>query len=145
MATITQDHYLPDGLPAPVSSVDGLDDEYWAAANRGEIAVQKCNACGNFQATEWICHKCHSFDLGWQTVSPRGRIYSWERVWYPVHPALKDACPYMVVLVELPEADNVRVVGNLLGDPMQQVIIGSEVEAVFEDHGDYKLIQWQTV
>ena len=35
----------------------------------------------------------------------------------PVHPALKDAGPYIAVLVELPDADNVRMIGNLLGDP----------------------------
>jgi uncharacterized OB-fold protein len=41
----------------------------------------------------------------------------------------------------------VRMVGNLLGDPKQEVRIGAEVEAVYEDHPDHKftLIQWQTV
>jgi len=80
-------------------------------------------------------------------VSGKGRIYSWERVWHPVHPALKDACPYMVVLVELPDAGNVRMVGNLLGDPMEEVVIGSDVEAVFEDHpdADVTLVQWRRV
>jgi len=143
--TTTTEYYLPEGLPAPTPSVDGLDAEFWEAAKRHELVIQKCARCGNFQAPEWICYKCHSFDLTWEKVTPRGRIYSWERVWHPVHPALKNACPYLVVLVELPEAGNVRLVGNLLGDPQQQVTIGTEVEAVFEDHGDYTLIQWRTV
>ena len=47
----------------------------------------------------------------------QGRIYSWERPWHPVHPALKGHGPYIVVLVELPDAGNVRMLGNLLGDP----------------------------
>ena len=54
-------------------------------------------------------------------AAPRGVIYSYERVWHPVHPALKDQGPYLVVLVELPQADGVRLVGNLLGDPRAQV------------------------
>jgi len=85
--------------------------------------------------------------MGWHKVSGRGRIYSWERVWHPVHPALKDACPYMVVLVELPEAGNVRMVGNLLGNAEDPVVIGTEVEAVFEDHPDagVALVQWRRV
>jgi hypothetical protein len=41
------------------------------------------------------------------------------------------------------------MVGNLLGDPEQGVVIGSDVEAVFEDHegpGEpYTLVQWKTV
>ncbi len=137
--------YLPAGLPQPAPAVDGLDTEFWAATRRHELVVQKCNACGGFQfGPEWVCHHCHSFDLGWQRVSGNGRIYSWERVWHPVHPALKNACPYLVVLVELPDAGNVRMPGNLLGDPLQPIIIGSAVEAVFEDHdGSETLVQWR--
>lgn len=140
--------YLPAGMPLPAPSPDGLDTAFWEAARRHELVVQKCNNCGGFQfGPEWICHRCRSFDLGWERVSGRGRIYSWERVWHPVHPALKNACPYLVVLVELPDADNVRMVGNLLGDPLQPVEIGSEVEAVYEDHPDQQvtLVQWRTV
>ena len=40
------------------------------------------------------------------------------------------------------------MVGNLLGDAMQDVIVGSEVEAVFEDHAGenpYTLVQWTRV
>jgi uncharacterized OB-fold protein len=55
--------------------------------------------------------------------------------------------PYIAVLVELPHADGVRMVGNLLGDPTQEVVIGTEVEGVFEHHGDsdppYSLLQWR--
>ena len=110
--------YLPAGMPAPEATRDGLDREFWEAANRHELVVQKCNSCGTFQfGPEWICHKCHTLDVGWHRVSGRGRVYSWERVWHPAHPALKSACPYIVVVVELPDAGNVRMVGNLLGDP----------------------------
>jgi uncharacterized OB-fold protein len=37
------------------------------------------------------------------------------------------------------------LVGNLLGDPEQEVHIGAEVEAVFEDHPEHEftLIQWR--
>ena len=142
--------YLPAGLPAPAPAVDGLGAEFWEAAKRHELVVQRCNACSGFQwGPEWICHQCHSFDVGWARVSGRGRIFSWERVWHPVHPALREGVPYLVVLVELPDAGNVRMVGNLLGDPRQDVVIGAEIEAVFEDHGEgeeaYTLVQWRPV
>jgi uncharacterized OB-fold protein len=85
--------------------------------------------------------------MDWHKVSGRGRIYSWERPWHPVHPALKGHGPYIAVLVELPDAGNVRMVGNLLGDPQQDVRIGADVEAVFEPHDDAKppftLVQWK--
>jgi hypothetical protein len=41
------------------------------------------------------------------------------------------------------------MLGNLLGDPHQEVTIGSEVQAVFEPHDDaappFTLVQWKTV
>jgi uncharacterized OB-fold protein len=55
-----------------------------------------------------------------------------------VHPALNGHGPYVVVLAELPDAGNVRMLGNLLGDPKQEVRIGAEVEAAFEPHDDAK-------
>ena len=65
---------------------------------------------------------------------------------HPVHPALREHGPYVVVLVELPEAGKVRVVGNLLGDPHQDVRIGAAVRGVFEHHADagrpFALLQW---
>jgi uncharacterized OB-fold protein len=113
-----------------------------------EGRVQRDPATGAFQwPPQWIGQDSHSFDLDWVDVEPRGVIYSWERVWHPVHPVLAEACPYVVVLVELPHADGVRMVGNLHGDPTAPVPIGAEVDAVFEDHFDgeppYTLVQWQ--
>jgi uncharacterized OB-fold protein len=64
-----------------------------------------------------------------------------------VHPALQDHGPYIVVLVELPEAGNVRMLGNLLGESRQDVQIGAQVEAVFEPHDEatppFTLVQWR--
>jgi uncharacterized OB-fold protein len=140
--------YLPSGLPAPAPAADGLDTEFWDATRRHELVVQRCNACHSFQwGPEWICHNCRSSDVGWERVSGRARIYSWARSWHPIHPALAKAVPYLVVLVELSDAGDVRMMGNLLGDPMQDVVIGRDVQAVFEDHADQgvTLVQWRTV
>jgi len=64
-----------------------------------------------------------------------------------VHPALKDQGPYLVVLVEFPDADGIRMVGNLLGDPQQEVSIGADVVRVFEHHREadppFTLLQWR--
>ena len=140
--------YLPPGLPVPVAESDGIPAPYWAGLREGRLLVQRCTRCGTWQfAPECICHRCHAFDPAWVEVPPQGRIYSWERVWHPVHPALKDRCPYLAVLVELPQAGNVRMVGNLLGDPLQEVRIGAGVIGVFEHHADasppFSLLQWR--
>jgi len=140
--------YLPPGLPIPVPEANGLSKPFWEGLTEGVIRVQRNPRTGAFQwPAQWIAWDDHGFDLDWVEVAPRGPIYSWTRVWHPVHPALKDACPYIVVVVELPHAGNVRMLGNLLGDPRQDVVIGAPVEAVFEHHPDaqppYSLLQWR--
>jgi len=141
--------YLPEGLPQPAPTEDGLDAPFWEALTRHELCIQHCAACGAYQwEPEWICHACQSADLEWAVVPPRGRIYSWTRAWYPVHSALLHReRPYLVVLIELPEAGDVRIAGNLLGDPFQDVASGANVEGVFEDHaqGNYTLLQWRVI
>ena len=137
---------LPAGLPAP--GVEPLSAPYWAGTRAGKLIVQRCTACGRHQwGPEWICHRCHAFDLGWAEVAPRGRIWSWERPHHPVHPALTGHTPYTIVLVELAHADGIRMVGNLLCGPTDPVTIGAEVEAVFEPHDEatppYTLVQWR--
>ena len=141
--------YLPAGLPAPAADV-GVAAPYWAGLRERVLRVQRCAACGTWQfGGEWLCHNCHAWDPDWVEVLPQGRIYSWERVWHPVHPALKDHGPYLAVVVELPQAGGLRMLGNLLGDPLQPVAIGAEVVGEFEAHAGsdavppYGLLQWR--
>ena len=140
-------HYLHEGLPQPIPNA--LDEPFWLGLRNDVLNLQRCRGCGKFQwGPEWLCHRCHSFDLGFEEVAATGLIYSYERVWHPVHPALKDQGAYLIVLIELPQADNVRVVGNLLGDPRQNVDIGAAVSGVFEhhagadSHAGFTLLQW---
>ena len=140
--------YLPVGLPIPVAEPDGLSAPFWAGLREERLRVQRCSRCRTWQfGPEWICHQCHAFDPEWVEVPAEGRIYSWERVWHPVHPVLQDRCPYLAVVVELPHAGSVRLVGNLLGDAQQEVRIGAEVAGVYEHHPEasppYSLLQWR--
>lgn len=140
--------YLHPGLPAPAPARDGLDAPFWEALAEGRLVAQRCRSCRGWQwGPEWICHRCLGDDLAFERLDSDPRIYSYERVWHPVHPALKDQGPYLVVLVEFPEADGIRMVGNLLGDPERAVPIGAHVDPVFEHHRDadpsFTLLQWQ--
>ena len=140
--------YLPPGLPIPVAEANGLSKPFWDGLRNETIMVQRNARTKVYQfPPQWICHDTQTFDVEWVATEPRGVIYSWTRVWHPVHPAVKTACPYIVVVVELPQAGRVRMLGNLLGDPRQTVEIGTLVEAVFEHHNDtdppFTLLQWR--
>ncbi len=141
-------HYLPEGLPIPVPESDGLSAPHWAGLRQNTLRLQRCRKCATWQwGPEWLCHACHSFEVDWETVEPKGKIYSWTRVWHPTHAVLNDRGPYIVVVVELPHADGVRVIGNLLGDAQQPVNIGADVVGVFEQHDSaepaYALLHWK--
>lgn len=140
--------YLPEGLPVPVAESDGIAEPFWSGLREGRLRVQRCASCSTWQfGPECLCHHCHTFDPAWVDVPADGVIYSWERAWHPVHPALRDCGPYLAVLVELPQAGRVRLVGNLLGDPAQEVRIGAAVRGHYEHHPDaavpYSLLQWR--
>ena len=143
-------HVLSVPLPAPVPSPDGLDTPYWEGTRAHELRVQRCGHCGTHRwAPEWICHACHSFAIEWDTVAPTGILFASQRVWHPVTPTLADALPYVNVLVELPQAGGVRMLGNHAGDPHVDLTIGTAMDAVFEDHDDaevpYTLVHWRPV
>ena len=145
--------YLPDVLPVPEADADGLQAPFWAGLMREELLIQRCRACRTWIFTpEWICHNCHGFDLDWTPVEPAGVIFSWTRLWHPVLPALAAHLPYLAVVVELPQAGGVRLIGNLLGDASRPVEIGASVRGMFEHHGPgaeetarppFTLLQWQ--
>ena len=139
------DYYLNPGLAQPAATP--LDEPYWSGLRENILRAQRCTACGKWQwGPEWICHHCLSDAVEFEDLPAIGNIYSYERVWHPVHPALAEQGPYIVVLVELPHADNIRMVGNLVGDPHQQVTIGAQVAGVFEHNEDvdqpFTLLQW---
>ena len=136
------DYYLNEALAQPIPT--DLDKPFWEGLDNDQLWIQRCNDCSGWQwGPEWICHHCHGETVTFEPVEAEGKIYSFERVWHPVHPALVEQGPYIVVLVEIPHAGNVRLVGNLVGDPEQDVVIGSKVTAVFEHHADFTLLQWQ--
>jgi uncharacterized OB-fold protein len=141
-------YVLPERL-APGPERSGLDEPYWTALRAGRLVVQRCSSCRAWQwGPEWLCRECRSFDIGWEDVPSedgryRGTVFTWERVWHPTDRPLADAVPYLVVVVSLPDAGDVRMLGNLLGDPRDDVTIGTPVTARFEHHETYSLAQWE--
>ena len=134
----------------PLPDLRPEGERFWEGTREHKLVVQRCGGCRTWRwGPEWICYACHSFDTRWEEVAPEGVIYSWERPWHPVHRALAEACPYVVLLVELPHAGGIRMIGNLVGDPLQPFAIGDRVTAVFEDHPDgdppFTLVQWAKV
>ena len=126
--------YLPEGIPLPAPDPSGFDAPFWEHAKKHELVVQRCTQCGTLRHTpEVSCWKCRSFDFDWAPQSGRGAIYSHMNIVYPAHPALKERVPFNVVLVELENAQGIRMVGNLVDTPYDEIRIGMPVEVHWED------------
>lgn len=140
--------YFSPGLPVPPPGRQGPATPFWKGLVENRLRIQRCRHCRSWQwGPEYICSTCHSFELEWVDVEPKGTIYSWTRIWQATQPALAGAIPYLVVLVELDAAPGVRLIGNLLGPGVQPAPIGAAVEGVFEQHAAeqpaHALLQWR--
>ena len=94
-----------------------VDAPYWDGLAHGELRVQQCRNCLYWQwPADWRCPACGSYEFRWTPVQPEGIVYSWIRTHYPFVPGYNDLLPYVNVLVELPAAGHVRMMGLLVGD-----------------------------
>lgn len=123
----------PRAKPIP-ERTDELEP-FFAAAERGSLAIQRCPRCGTLRfPPRPICSGCLGRDAEWVTVSGRGTIYSYNVMHQVYHPGFAPEVPYAVVLVELEEG--CRVLSNLVDCPLDEIRIGLPVEVVFEKASD---------
>ena len=128
--------------PGPRPVLDDPDTAgFWAAARAGVLAVCRCGGCGEvLHPPRGVCFACHGTDIEWTPVTPRGRLVSWTLAEHEVHPAFP--VPYTVVLVELNDAPEVRLLGHLQGRP--ELRAGMSMHAEFTSHDpDVTLVQWR--
>jgi len=108
-----------------------LDDPtyspFWAAAERGRIALPACPVCGVFQWYPLPGRPCgHAGPLEWRDLPGTGTIFTFTRVERAFLPS-GGAPPYTVVFVELDGAPGPRLVTVLVGEGSATPAIGDRV------------------
>lgn len=148
------DERMIKAWPLPVT--DAPDDAgFYQAALRGELAVQACGHCGRLRfPPRPMCPACNSLKSEWRRMSGRGRVWSYVVPHPPLLPAFNAQAPYNVIVVELDDDPNIRLVGNLVNGLEDQlnavdsatIRIGEPVEAVFVPMADdVNLIRWKRI
>jgi uncharacterized OB-fold protein len=128
-----RDDVLTRGQPLPVPTLD--NQEFYAAARRGELRFQRCRACGRFRHyPRPLCPFCLAREFDWERSSGRGVVYTWTIVRGPTLPAFEAKLPYNVVDVLLEEG--VHFVSEVLDCPPDEIRAGMAVEAVLVPVGD---------
>ncbi|GAA4610401.1 hypothetical protein GCM10023195_42660 [Actinoallomurus liliacearum] len=114
---------------------------FWDGVRAGELRIQRCAECGRLRHPPGpMCPACHATKRDHVTASGHGTLHSYVVHHHPPVPGLDP--PFVVALVDLEEG--VRVVGNLLDCPLDQVRIGMPLELVFQEvDDDLTLPQWR--
>lgn len=118
-------------LPLPTAE----SQVFWTGGRDGALMIYRCRACGRFfHPPAPACFRCRSTEVGPEPVSGRGRVAAFtinRQPWLPGFPP-----PYVVAMIEIAEEPDVRVMSNVVGVPVEDVRIGTEVEVFFEEWDD---------
>ncbi len=115
--------------------VDERSLPFFEAAERGVLALQRCEACGTFlHPVRGRCTSCGETRIAWVEASGRGRVWSHgllRRSYLPEH---EGKLPLALVLVELDE--RVRFASRLATGEDGPLRTGDRVAVVFERLAD---------
>jgi uncharacterized OB-fold protein len=115
-------------LPKPTAT----DRPYWDALRRHELRVQQCEECG---ARQWYpretCSTCTSFALAWSAVDPVGTVFSFTTQHHPTGSKFDVEVPFTVVVVQIENAPEIKLVGPLLDVDSAGIHVNMPV------HGEY--------
>jgi uncharacterized OB-fold protein len=122
---------MPRPIPEPTRHA-----EVWAGARRGELRIQRCNACGKaYFYPRPFCPFCSSKDVAWFTATGRGKLYSYVINHRPAY-GFQDYAPYVIAVVQLDEGP--RMMTNIIGvEPAPENLpIDLPVEVTWEKQDD---------
>ncbi len=123
----------------PVPPTSELTQPYWDAARRGQMVVQRCEACEHRPfPPRGTCPSCGASSLSWSPVSGRATVYSYTVAHRPPHPAFAAQVPLVVAIVELEEGP--RLFTNIVGCDPADVEVGMAVEATTEPIDDTDMV-----
>lgn len=131
----------------PVPKIDAESEEYWNAANDGELVVQRCDSCSERQLyPRAVCRHCWSRDLSFERIEGTGTVYSFAENHVSGQPGY-DETPYAVALVELdlpsenPSSRPVRLTSHVVDCELEDLEIGLPVIVTFRRIADEPMVQ----
>lgn len=114
----------------PLPTIVGETRPYWESCRRGQLVIQRCAACGEYQFyPRGICAHCWSTEVQWVEVSGRGTVWTYTVTYQNRTPGFAEEVPYVLALVEL--AEGVKLFTNIVECRPQEVRIGMPVEVTF--------------
>lgn len=107
---------------------------YWEGARRGELRLQRCNACDHvYFPPRPFCPDCSSRDVAVFAASGRGTLYSYV-INHMKSPGFEP--PFAIAVVELEEGP--RMMANILDCPQtpEALVLDMPLEVTWERLSD---------
>ena len=109
-------------IPAPEANPE--TQAFWDAAQRGQLLLKRCKACGELHYyPRAICPFCFSDRTEWEPASGKGKIYSWSVM-------RRVPQPYAIAYVTL--AEGPTVLTNIVDCDLDKIRIGQDVRLVYK-------------
>jgi uncharacterized OB-fold protein len=103
-------------------------EPFWAAAAEHRLVIPRCTNCGSYRLPPSpFCWKCRVQNVDWIEHAGNGTVYSFTVIRHAVIPQVRDGLPYIAAVVELPETNGCRLVGNIVDCEPADVRIGAAV------------------
>jgi uncharacterized OB-fold protein len=118
----------------PLRPVISPDTQFfWDGTAAGELRIQRCGGCGALRHPPGpMCPECGAAKHDYLVAAGTGQVYSYVVHHHPPVPGR--TAPFVVALVELTEG--VRMMGELLGVPPEDVSIGMPVASTLINMDD---------
>ncbi|MHB8279009.1 MAG: Zn-ribbon domain-containing OB-fold protein [Candidatus Humimicrobiaceae bacterium] len=116
----------------PLPEIRPETKEYWEAAKKHELLLQKCKSCGQvIYFPRIICYRCLSEELRWFKSSGYGAVYSFTIIRQAAYKGFELDVPYVYAIIDLD--DNARMISNIINIELIKIKIGMRVKVTFED------------
>ena len=137
MNEITRNTVHAPVLPALDIERNPHTEPFWEAAKEKRLAVPRCLECGRYSMPpKGFCSFCRSQDYEYVTLTGRATLYAYTVVRHAVTAALADRVPYVLAVVKLPDADDLKMLTNIVECEEKEIEIGVQLRVVFHDQGD---------
>lgn len=94
----------PESYISLLPEVTESNQPYWDGCLAGQLKLQHCTACRTYRFPESpICPQCLGERFTWQSVSGRGRLWSWIVMHQRYFDAFEEEIPYVIAFVKLDE------------------------------------------
>jgi uncharacterized OB-fold protein len=147
---VESDNVIVDTRPwtKPWPNIDWDSAEFWDGLKEHKLLLWHCPQCDAYYWPKAYCinhppKDPKMSDMAWVETPGKGKVFSWNVVYYAFHPGFAEDVPYIQVCVEMDEGPIIS--STLIDCDPDEVHVGMPVEAVYEDHRNegFTMLRWR--